>query len=63
RIVDVLEETPDIKSNENAMKTPLKGEVEFDQVSFTYIEENEPVLKNISFKARSGETIGIIGAT
>lgn len=63
RIVDVLEETPDIKSNENAMKTTLKGEVEFDQVSFTYIEENEPVLKNISFKARSGETIGIIGAT
>ncbi|KGR92020.1 multidrug ABC transporter ATP-binding protein [Ureibacillus massiliensis 4400831 = CIP 108448 = CCUG 49529] len=63
RIVDVLEETPDIKSNENAMKATLKGEVEFDQVSFTYIEENEPVLKNISFKARSGETIGIIGAT
>ncbi|BDH63619.1 multidrug ABC transporter ATP-binding protein [Lysinibacillus sp. PLM2] len=63
RIVDVLEETPDIKSGENAKTTTLKGEVEFDQVSFTYIEENEPVLKNISFKARSGETIGIIGAT
>lgn len=63
RIVEVLEETPDIKNYNNAVSSPLKGEVEFDNVSFSYIEENEPVLKEISFKALPGETIGIIGAT
>src|SRR5690606_26647334 len=63
RIVEVLEETPDIKNAKNAANSPLKGKVEFDKVSFSYIEENEPVLKEISFKALAGETIGIIGAT
>ncbi|KGR79685.1 ABC transporter ATP-binding protein [Ureibacillus manganicus] len=63
RIVEVLEETPEIKSARSVETTPLKGEVEFVGVSFAYNEENEPVLKNISFKALPGETIGIIGAT
>ena len=63
RIVEVLEETPDIKSDVSALTLSIKGEVEFDKVSFTYIEDNEPVLKNISFKAEPGDTVGIIGAT
>ncbi|CAM5220479.1 ATP-binding cassette subfamily B protein OS=Ureibacillus acetophenoni OX=614649 GN=SAMN05877842_1058 PE=4 SV=1 [Ureibacillus acetophenoni] len=63
RIVEVLEETSDIKSSDQAITTPVKGEVEFDNVSFTYNEDNESVLKNISFKVRPGETVGIIGAT
>ncbi|HWL25238.1 MAG TPA: ABC transporter ATP-binding protein, partial [Ureibacillus sp.] len=57
------EETPDIKSDVSALTPSIKGEVEFDKVSFTYIEDNEPVLKNISFKAELGDTVGIIGAT
>lgn len=39
---------------------PLKGEVEFRNVSFAYGNENE-VLKNISFKVAAGETVAVIG--
>jgi ATP-binding cassette subfamily B protein len=40
----------------------FKGEVEFKKVWFAYEEENY-VLKNISFKARHGESIALVGAT
>lgn len=40
-----------------------KGYVEFDQVSFTYPGAEAPVLKNISFTAKPGETTAIIGST
>jgi len=41
-----------------------KGGIEFKQVSFSYLgTKGEPVLKDISFNARGGETIGIIGST
>jgi len=46
---------------------PLRGEVEFDHVTFSYGEKSgrpqEPSLRNVSFRAAPGETIGIIGAT
>lgn len=63
RIVAVLEEKSEILNAENPVTTPIKGEVEFDHVSFAYNKNNEPVLKNVSFKANPGETIGIIGMT
>jgi ABC-type multidrug transport system fused ATPase/permease subunit len=40
----------------------LKGEIEFQQVTFGY-HHDEPVLKDISFKVRSGETLAIVGVT
>lgn len=41
----------------------LNGTIEFEQVSFTYEEAGQPVLKNISFTCLPGETVGIIGST
>lgn len=41
--------------------TPLKGDIVFDDVSFSY--EDVPVLEHISFRLREGETLGIIGGT
>ncbi|SOC09550.1 ATP-binding cassette subfamily B protein [Ureibacillus xyleni] len=63
RIVTVLEEPNDILNPAEPMKTKLRGEVEFKNVSFSYTKQGEPVLKNISFQAKAGETIGIIGMT
>ncbi len=40
-----------------------KGEIEFDNVSFSYDDAKFDVLKNISFKAKKGETVAIIGST
>ena len=41
----------------------LSGDLVFDNVTFTYPHDTEPSLKNISFEAKSGEMIGIVGAT
>jgi ATP-binding cassette, subfamily B, multidrug efflux pump len=63
RIVEVLEEKPEINNVENPVSTRINGAVEFYNVSFAYNKNNEPVVKNISFKANPGDTIGIIGMT
>lgn len=41
----------------------VKGEVEFDNVTFSYPGAGEPVLENISFKAMPGKVTAIIGST
>ncbi|MCF0147340.1 MAG: ABC transporter ATP-binding protein [Clostridium sp.] len=64
RIMEILKEEPIIKNPENGIKeTDVKGLIEFDNVSFTYPNGEEAVLKNISFKAKKGETIAFIGST
>lgn len=64
RIVEVLDEQPDI-SDENASDIlPADGSIEFKNVTFSYNNTaEEPVLKNIDLSIASGETIGIIGGT
>jgi len=61
RIEEILNEPIEILY-ENNLKPEIKGNIEFDNVSFQY-EDNRPVLKNISFKVRAGETLAIIGPT
>jgi len=63
RLVNVLEEKPTIQNAEQPVKRPIRGDIEFKNVSFSYVKTNEPVLKNISFTINAGETIGIIGMT
>ena len=65
RIKEVMDETPDIKSKKNAIKNnTIKGYVEFKNVSFAYSNDSEkPVIKNVSFKSKPGETIAFIGST
>ena len=54
-----------INPNENGVtETDTQGYLEFDNVTFAYPGETEsPVLHNISFKAKPGETIAFIGST
>lgn len=65
RINEVLETKVDIENPKEADTTPIKdGEVIFEDVSFSYnSHDEEPVLKDISFIASSGETIAILGTT
>lgn len=52
-------------NNENGYGTarPLKGAVEFRQVGFRYPDSDVNVLSDISFSARAGETLAIMGST
>ena len=64
RLSDVLNETSDLKNPENPLLEVEDGSIEFSHVYFSYKKDSEePVLKDINLKIRSGETIGIIGGT
>jgi ATP-binding cassette, subfamily B, multidrug efflux pump len=64
RIVQVLDTEIDITGPISPTTFPSnRGEVEFKNVYFSYSKNGEYVLKNISFRAKAGETIGIIGST
>ncbi|UOR10946.1 ABC transporter ATP-binding protein [Halobacillus amylolyticus] len=62
RITEVLdEETPDFLHVINGVKPELKGHIHFQNVSFS--RDGRETLEDISFQARAGETIGILGET
>lgn len=65
RIQEVMAMPISIDPNINGIKeTKSKGYLEFDNVTFAYPGETEsPVLHDISFKAKPGETIAFIGST
>ena len=64
RITEVLNETPNILSPENALTDIKDGSIEFKDVCFKYFEKAERnTLENINIQINSGETIGIIGST
>lgn len=65
RLKEIMDMPISIDSNENGVtETETKGYLEFDNVTFAYPGETEnPVLHNISFKAKPGETIAFIGST
>lgn len=63
RIKEVLETQPDVVFKDDAPAEELDGDVEFDNVTFAYPDADKPILKNISFKVKSGEMVGIVGAT
>ena len=63
RIKEVLDTKADLTYNPTAPEINLTGDVLFDNVSFTYPGDDQPALENVSFKVKSGEMIGIVGAT
>ncbi|EGP66948.1 ABC transporter transmembrane region [Streptococcus sp. oral taxon 056 str. F0418] len=65
RLKEVLDMPISINPNEDGItETASRGYLEFDNVTFAYPGETEsPVLHNISFKAKPGETIAFIGST
>ena len=64
RIVEILKEESTLKNNDKAIKEVKDGSIEFENVDFSYVDDdNRTCLKNINLKIKSGETIGIIGGT
>ena len=64
RIVEVLDETTDLPPANQPVQQVKDGSIEFDHVTFKYKHgSGQPVLNDISFTIRPGETLGIIGGT
>ena len=64
RIGEVFE----IENKHEEIKSPdeldeISGRVDFENVTFSYAGASEPVLKNISFTCKTGETLAVIGST
>ncbi len=64
RVGEVLASEPEIVPVANPVRELAgQGEVTFDRVSFRYNVDSEPVLRDISFTARPGQVVAILGAT
>ena len=61
RILELINTESELDENPQGVSLPLRGEVEFEHVSFSY--DGAPVLRDISFRARPGETVAIVGQT
>lgn len=63
RIFEILDTEPAILDEEGVSQMPpIKGEVTFEHVSFSY-DEKVKVLDDVSFRIKPGETIALVGAT
>lgn len=62
RVFGILDTRSSIADTGKLEVDHLKGEIEFEDVHFGYVDQEE-VLKGISFKAEEGETVAIVGAT
>jgi ATP-binding cassette subfamily B multidrug efflux pump len=63
RIFEILDIEPDIKDIQTAKPIPsIKGDVAFDSVTFGY-DEDQSVLKDVSFEIKAGQTIALVGST
>lgn len=63
RINEVLDSQSEIRDPEKETQTEEKGTVEFRNVSFHYPDAKEDIFQNVSFKAKHGDTIAVIGST
>lgn len=65
RINEVLELEPSIHSPAQGQSPDpsLKGQVTFQNVTFRYAQEAEPVIQDVSFQAQAGQTVAFIGST
>ena len=63
RIFETIDEPVTVKDADDAVEMPkIHGKVEFRDVSFSY-EDDVPILKDVSFSVKKGQTIAIVGPT
>ncbi|MBS5363340.1 MAG: ABC transporter ATP-binding protein [Butyribacter sp.] len=63
RIFETIDEPVEVKDAPDATDMPpIKGDVSFENVKFSY-EDGVPILKDVSFDVKQGQTIAIVGPT
>ena len=64
RIIEILDEVPNIQNPENPVTKIKNGDITFDNVSFSYTGDiSKLCLKDVNLEIKSGQTIGILGGT
>jgi len=63
RLDEIFNESPKILDGEKMVCTPIEGEIEFKNLSFSYEGSNKNALQNINIKIPKGYTVGITGKT
>ena len=64
RVVELLNEEVNLKSPENAIFDIKNGDIEFKDVSFSYVNDEEKLaLRDVNLKIKSGEIVGVLGGT
>ena len=64
RVVEVLDETPDLYNGESPVYEISDGSIRFENVDFSYVKDkNRLCLTDINLDVKAGETVGIIGGT
>ena len=64
RIFEILDVENEITDIPGATELPpIEGNIEFKDVTFRYFRSSEPVLSNVSFTAKAGQTVALLGAT
>lgn len=63
RVLELINEKTELDQNTGGYVGKLRGEIEFQNVTFRYEDAADPVLRNVSFRAEPGETIAIVGET
>lgn len=64
RIFEILDTENEVQDKPGAQTlTTVRGDVTFDDVTFRYFKGGEPVLSQVSFQARAGQTVALLGAT
>ncbi|MDQ0178515.1 ABC transporter transmembrane domain-containing protein [Bacillus chungangensis] len=63
RVEKLLSERAEIEEDDRALSVVPSGNIVYDIESFTYPNEVQPVLRNIHFELRKGETLGVVGKT
>ena len=63
RVFDIMDTAPELPDKEDAVTpAPLRGEIVLNDVTFGYVE-GQTILKNVSFYAKPGQKIALVGST
>ena len=63
RLLHFMNQETEIDENLEGIEKIIEGNIKFENVSFSYSKRSHPILKNLSFEVKPGQTIAIVGTT
>ncbi|MEV1169190.1 ABC transporter ATP-binding protein [Nonomuraea sp. NPDC049784] len=63
RILGIMTSESEIEQRADGHAAPISGEIVFEDVTFGYEDDGDPVLRGVTFTVRPGETVAIVGET